>query len=745
MSEIASRAPLAAANRPFANSGLLLAAFTVSLFASAFLLFSVQPIVSHLVLPRLGGSPAVWNTCVCFFQAALLLGYGYAHLSSTRLQPRSQMTLHALVFAAALTFIPLSMGVDVPPDNAFPVIWLLTLLTITTGLPFVAIAATAPLLQSWFARTSHPHSKDPYFLYAASNAGSLVALVSYPVLIETTLGLSAQIQLWSIGFAVTGITVLACGIAALLHKAAPVIMSTIEIKSAAVGMIERLRWVTLAFVPSALMLAITTHITTDIAAIPLFWVLPLAIYILTFVFAFARHAPLRPRIMLAFQGLALAATGMSGLFGTLSAAAMLVPLAAFALTAAVCHAELAARRPGVQHLTGYFLLISMGGALGGLLNALVAPLLFQTPLEYPLLLVAACLMRPPADRLRTQARENWAVRGDLLLPFALITIVTALLWASSLDGPAAVRQFTHFTAFIVLAAALLWFAQRRIRLALVLAVCLFGPILADASFAEVTTRSFFGVLRVQRLPLEDLVILRHGTTMHGMQSTRPGEELTPLGYYHAAGSFGRFFAAMAKRTAPIADVGVIGLGIGGLGCYAQPGAAWTFYEIDPMVERLARDNRWFHSMAGCGNHPDVKLGDGRIKLAADSAARYDILIVDAFSSDSVPVHLLTREALALYLARLKPGGTMLFHVTNRYLDLAPVVARLALDAGAPARHLFVPAGDDVFRQTRSEVVAVGTPGGELNALADDGWDIPQAGPVLWTDERSDVLGVIRWY
>ena len=742
MSHATSDLSIAAVVRPAGR--ILLAGFALSLFASAFLLFSVQPLVSRLVLPRLGGSPAVWNTCICFFQAALLLGYGYAHFASTRLRPRAQLFMHMVVLAAGLALMPLSLGVEPPPADTSPIGWLFSLLTLTVGLPFVAIAATAPLLQTWFARTTHPHARDPYFLYAASNTGSLVALLSYPALIETTWGLSDQLRLWSAGLVITAAAVLGCGLAALLRSAALAPKPVIQARATPVAITERLRWVVLAFVPSALMLAVTTHITTDIAAVPLFWVAPLAIYILTFVLAFAQHARLNRRALLVLQGLTLGAAGMISLQGTHNTAAMFVPLAAFALTAAVCHTELALRRPDVQHLTGYFFLISVGGALGGLFNALLAPVLFQVPLEYPLLLIAACLLRPAAARLPTQARENWAARGDLLLPAALVLLGTALFWASSPAAPELLRPVFGIAAFVVPGIALFWFAERRTRLALGLAACLALPIMVEAAGTQATARDFFGVLRVKLLPGEDLVVLQHGTTVHGVQSTRAGEEFTPLSYFRRTGPFGRAFATLAKRPVPISTVGVIGLGTGALGCYARPGEVWTFYEIDPMVERFARDNRWFNFMSGCGNHPDVVLGDARINLLADPAARYDVLIVDAFSSDSVPTHLLTREALALYFARLKPGGMLMFHVTNRYLDLAPVVTRLAADAGAPVRHLRLPTGDDVLRDSRVEALAVAAPGGELDALAADGWDTVEPGPVLWTDERSDILGVIRW-
>ncbi len=724
-----------------AAGSILLGALTTSLFLSAFLLFSVQPVVSRMLLPRLGGSPSVWNTCVCFFQAALLVGYGYAHFIAWRLKPRTQLVIHGLVLASGLIVLPLSLGVDAPPPDASPIGWLLMRLALAVGPPFVAIAATTPLLQHWFSLTTHPQARDPYFLYVASNSGSLLALLSYPVLIEPTLGLSEQAWLWSIGFAATTAIVLACGIAARRNAAsapAPIVGTPALISNA-----ERLRWVALAFLPSALMLAVTTYITTDIAATPLFWVAPLAIYIGTYILAFARRQIIGQRALLTLQGIAFVAAALAGFTGARNLASLLISLGAFTFTAAVCHTELARRRPDVRRLTDYYLLISVGGALGGIFSALVAPVLFLGPWEYPLLLIAACLLRPPPASVRLG--EDWAIRGDLLLPVALTALSTALVWAASSAGPEGLRSAARAASIIVPGTALLWFARRRVRLALSLAGFLLLPAYVDASGSLIMVRSFFGVHRVRSLINEDLVVLQHGTTIHGMQSTRPGEELMPLLYYDRAGPFGRLFAVLEKRALPITAVGVLGLGTGALGCYARRGEAWTFREIDPVVERLARDDRWFHFMGGCGNHPAVVLGDARLTLAADTAARYDLIVIDVFSSDSVPVHLLTREALAQYFARLKPNGIVLFHVSNRYLDLTPVVARLAADAGAPVRHLLVkPVGSDL-RRIGAEVVAVGAPGSELDGLAADGWDLPQAGPVLWTDERSDVLRVIRWH
>jgi hypothetical protein len=726
--------------RQHAADSMLLASFTATLFLSAFLLFSVQPMVSRMVLPRLGGSPAVWNTCVCFFQATLLLGYGYAHLVAERLRPRSQLILHGIVLASGLAVLPLSMGADAPPVNSSPIGWLLMRLTLSTATPFIAIAATAPLLQHWFCQTAHPRARDPYFLYAASNAGSLIALLSYPVLIERTLDLSGQALFWSVSFAAVAAAVLACG-AAALRQTTTQPTPVIEIVTPPPPE-ERLRWVLLAFTPSALMLAVTTYITTDIAATPLFWIAPLAIYIVTYMLAFARRQFVGQRTLLTLQGAALAAASLIWLVNAPLWASLTIALSVFALTAAVCHTELAQRRPDAKHLTSYYLLIAAGGALGGVFCALLAPVLFLGPWEYPLLLIAACLLRPPPPVRR---QENWESRGDLLAPAALTVLTLGLFWAAAIPGlPEPLQLAARIASITAPAAALLWFAQRRVRLAMAMG-CFFLILAAvDISSSLIMKRSFFGILRVRQLPSEDLVQLAHGTTIHGVQSTRPGEELIPLGYYDRAGPFGRAFAALRQQGSPITAVNLIGLGVGALTCYARPGEVWTIREIDPLVERIARDDRWFHFITGCGNHPAVTLGDARLTLAADTEARYDVLIVDAFSSDSVPIHLLTREALALYFARLKPGGIVLFHVSNRYLNLTPVITRLAADANAPVRHLLIPPVGSSQRQSGAEAVAVAGPGGNLDALAADGWDAPQPGPVLWTDGRSDILGVIRW-
>ena len=730
-----------------------LAVFNLTLFSAAFLLFSVEPMVSRMVLPRLGGSPAVWNTCVCFFQAVLLLGYAYADWSAMRLTQARQVMLHGVVLLAGLALMPLSVGAAVPRADAWPALWLIGRLAVTIGPPFFAISATAPLMQHWFSRSSDRRAQDPYFLYASSNAGSLVALLSYPVLAEPLLGLSAQTKLWSAAFAICAVAISACGIMALWRRtadageASPIRQDNVAGRAAPVSLLTQMRWVALAFVPSGLMLAVTTYITTDIAAAPLFWVIPLAIYILTFMLAFGRTKRAMPQFLPLLQGLALAAAGITALMGVPNLLALGIALTVFTLTASVCHFELASRRPDARILTRYFLLISLGGALGGIFNALLAPILFKGPWEYPLLLIAACAIRPPViKQVVASASPATPPSGTprLLRLLAIAIVGAAMVYGVSPAAPDVVRPVASVIGVALPVVALLWMSRRGAYLGVGMASLILAPMVVRALSAEYSTRSFFGTYRVLHIPAESITVLQHGTTLHGVQGDLPSEARTPFGYYARQGPFGRLFAAFRAEHRPLADVGVIGLGIGGLSCYAQPGERWEFREIDPAVERIARDQRFFHFLQLCGNDPNVVLGDARVTLNRDVASRYDLLIVDAFSSDSIPAHLLTREALALYFSHLKPGGLVLFHISNRYLDLAPVVARVAQDAGASARHLIVTASGSSRRFIGAELIAVAGRADALKSLAADGWDIPGPGPVLWTDDRSDIAGVIRW-
>jgi len=707
---------------------LLLPSYAATLFLSAGLLFLVQPMVAKMVLPLLGGSPSVWNTSMCFFQAMLLGGYLYAHLLATRVERRAQMLIHAAVLLAAAGFLPIDFGGVAPPADGIPVLWLIGRLALKVGAPFFAIAATAPLLQRWFSCTDHPAAADPYFLYAASNAGSLIALLAYPLLVEPNLPLPLQSRAWSVGLALVAAGIALCWLG---YRSHPRVGPAAETGAVPIAPRERLRWVALAFVPSALLLAVTAHITTDLAAAPLFWVVPLALYLLTFICAFASRPPLPHALMLRLQPLLLiplvvvsAAVQSLWLLG--------VHLALFFVTAMVCHGELAQRRPPPARLTEFYLYVSLGGVLGGIFDALIAPVIFPDIWEYPLLLAASCLMRPASSR------EGEARRSELVCALLLVASLFALVRTGA-------QGWTAVPMLGVAGLALLRMSERRLWFAFGVATFLFVQYAVTAGSALETVRSFFGVNRVRLVEDGTLRVFQHGTTVHGAEYVDPARETLPLGYYSHEGPFGRFFAALAGRE--VARVGIVGLGAGDLACYARPGQSWTFHEIDPAVERIARDPRYFHFLERCGNAPKVVLGDARLTLHDVPDGHYDVLVIDAFSSDSIPLHLLTREALALYLRKLAPDGVLLFHISNRYVDLRPVLSALAADAGAPARRLLdlAPQSASVARLS-AEVVAMAQPGRRLDFLsAADGWRDLAAAPAtaLWTDERSDIVSRIH--
>jgi hypothetical protein len=707
---------------------LLLPGFAATLFVGACLLFLVQPMVSKMILPRLGGSPSVWNTCMCFFQAMLLLGYAYAHWLASRFGGLAQAAIHAAVLAVAALFLPFDLTTQLPPAEGSPVPWLIARLAITVGPPFFAISATAPLLQRWFSRTDHAAAGDPYFLYAASNAGSLLALLAYPLIVEPALPLWQQSRDWSFGLGLLALGIAFCWVGYRSRTTAdPVTAEAAPRPSVA----ERLRWVAYAFVPSSLLLAVTAYITTDLASAPLFWVVPLALYLATFIVAFSRRPLLPHGLMLRLQPLLMIPVVLLSV-GLHNVWLLLLHLACFFVIAMVCHGELARSRPAARDLTEFYLWISLGGVLGGLFVALLAPLVFPDIWEYPLMLVAACAIRPAGI---AAGKRAW--RGDLLYPALLLSGLLALLLLGNLP------IWLVFVAAAVAALVLVKFSERRWRFAFGVGACLIFAQLLSSGETLATTRSFFGVNRVRLMEDGALRVLQHGTTVHGVESTRPGDQSTPLGYYSHKGPFGQFFAAAAGRN--LLRVGVVGLGAGELACYARPGQSWIFHEIDPAVEHLAWDGRFFHFLQACGNNPRIVLGDARLTLGDMPDHGYDLIVIDAFSSDSIPLHLLTREAFALYQRKLAPGGTILFHVSNRYLDLAPVVAALAKDAGAPARHLLYLPEAATTADPAAEILAVGQPGGDLDFLpAAAGWQAPPAPAALWTDERSDIVSRIRW-
>jgi spermidine synthase len=722
-----------------AGHALTLPLYAATLFTSALLLFWIQPLVAKMMLPLLGGAPAVWNTAMMVFQLLLLAGYGYAHLLSSRIRPAHQPWVHGVVVLAAFAVLPVAIGDAQPSADASPILWLTLRLLACVGLPFFALSASAPLLQSWFARSGHHSADDPYFLYGASNLGSLLALVAFPLLLEPWLTLGVQSRLW---MALYGLLIVLVG-ACALSSAGGARSEPLSLPGAADGSVtlgQRLHWIALAFVPSSLLLGVTTFITTDVAAAPLLWVVPLALYLLSFVFAFARQPPVRPGWLAIGQAVGTCVVVLMFVLPTKAlAATMAVHYAAFFVTALMCHAVLAAHRPAAAGLTSFYVYISLGGALGGIFNALLAPLLFSSSYEYPLMLVIACLLRPAAMR---QARGL----VDLVGPLALLVGMLALIryWAAL----AALSPVALAAAVLAVPAAVFALSGRALRFALAVAAVL-APVVATRSIEGVIyqERSFFGVNRVKLDQESQTVDLMHGTTVHGAEFLDRAHWREPLSYYAREGPIGQLFAAWREVWPGPRQIAVVGLGTGALACYARPSDAWTFYEIDPAVEHIARDTRFFHYLESCGVAAKVVLGDGRLSLRSASR-RYDALILDAFSSDAIPLHLLTREAVLLYFDHVVDNGLVVLHISNKHLELAPMLKALARDLDLAERHeLFMPPPTAAASAvSTSEWVVLARREADLAFLGGAPlWGVDTSSRVVqpWTDDFSNILGVMR--
>ena len=656
--------------------------------------------------------------------------------------------IHLGVIMLAIVVLPLGIaeGWTRPPDEGLH-FWVLGLFAASIGLPFFALAGNAPLLQAWFARTGHRHARDPYFLYGASNLGSLLALLSYPVLIEPAATLAQQSGLWSLGYKLLAVFIGLSGLAMLVSRIPRRETETPAVatkNSGSVPLRQCLGWMGLAFVPSGLLVAVTSHITTDVAAAPFLWVLPLALFLLTFVITFQRKPVLPHKAMLALQPLAVAVLVVAMQFPLSSywPAIVAIHLLAFFVCAMVCHGELVQRRPKASELTSFYLWMSLGGALGGLFTGLIAPNIFSSVLEYPVMIVLALFVRPGffASKSSLWAREGVLVAGLVALAAGPKLIAGVEMTA---DAPE-----IYIAIFTLLGVAIILSRPNPLRLAgLVTVTLIAGNMLAPEARNSASYRGFFGINKVEETADGKFRLLYHGTTIHGAQNLSAGRDAPPepLTYYHRGGPFADVIAA-ARSTRPLKHVGVIGLGTGSLACYRKPGESWRFFEIDPIVIRLASDPKQFNFLSDCA--PDAKLivGDARLTLGEEPAGRYDLIIIDAFSSDAIPVHLLTREALLMYLSKLADGGILAFHVSNRNMELRPVLAAVTKQLGLAAltRHGGHAGEFNITYKTPATLVAFARSGKTLESLrAMKGWGpLQDKGWRVWTDDYSNVLGAI---
>lgn len=683
----------------FSSRTFVPALFTATVFLSASLLFFVQPLFARIVLPQIGGAPAVWTTAMLFFQSVLIGGYVYAHLLTRHVPVWAQIAIHLGLWGLALTCLPLAIHAGWRYDaDASPALQTLSLFAAGVGLPFFVLSANAPLIQSWYARSDGPSSDDPYFLYGASNVGSLLALLAFPLLAEPLFG-AARISLgWSAGFLVLGGALLLSGLAA---RRSP-LGSTAAVSAPVAALPTKRRigfWLLLAFVPSSLMLAVTSKTATDMGSIPLFWVIPLALYLLTFVLTFTNRPVIGPQMR--FAGFILGLMSLAMIF------AGLVPLSSFKLpiiglmtiaffaVSLFAHGLLYDSRPTGAHLTLFYVIMSVGGALGGLFNSILAPVLFSGPYEGAVTVALAALLLRSVIRSEGSASSRPRVIGtSLVIGFALST---PILTFRSPSGEELFRD-----------------------------------------------RSFFGSHLVR--DVAGIRIYQNGTTVHGAQRVdevghpRP----TPMTYYNQNGPLAQVLTS--ERGMQAQRVGIVGLGVGSLACYRQPGQDWHFYEIDSMVDAVARDPALFSFMSSCAGDAPTHLGDARLVLAQQQDIRFDILIIDAYSSDAVPVHLTTTEAMQLYLDRLTPEGLLVYHISNRHFEIHRPLARSAASLGLVAqRQVYSGTSVEDLSDIPSEVVLIARNKAALGDLgADTRWSpLPSDGGCPWTDDYANVLSILR--
>ena len=717
--------------------------FVATIFTGSFLLFLVQPMIARMVLPRLGGAPAVWNSAMLVYQALLLAGYAYAHWLG-RLAPRRQAALHLGLFAVAALMLPIGLVAAFPSAGANPFVWVPWLLIVSIGPLFFVISAQAPLIQRWFAWSG---GGDPYPLYAASNLGSFAGLLSYPLVVELLLPIDAQRWMWSAGYVALALMVGWCALALPRGGRAEAAQERyVKPAGRTIAM-----WILLAAVPSGLVLSTTLFLTTDIVAMPLLWVLPLGAYLLSFTVAFSS----RRRVANAFVRLApiTLLMGMAGLFNdTRWFGVPIAVLTLFAVSVAL-HSELFDRRPGPSGLTFFYLMLSVGGVLGGIFCALIAPLVFDWTYEHPLLLIAAAFLLPsPGLFERVAPLWNGDSTGRVLTRWGIPVLIILSLGGQPALGLSEPVPWKIAASIAIIAIGIVAIGNRLLFAAAAAASMLFlggWDKLALSAVPDKMMRSYFGVYQIKTEAGKRELI--HGTTLHGVQNLgSPERERMATTYYARLSGVGMAMAAAPQMFGPNARIGVIGLGTGTLACYAQPGQSWTFYEIDPLVAAIATNPRQFTFLSRCKPDAAIRIGDARLLIEEAPAAAADLLVVDAFTSDSVPMHLLTREAFAGYRRHLTSGGLLLMHISNRYFDFQPVVAAAARDGWyARVRVYFPDRQRSLDNETVSRWIALSPSSrtvDELLRLSPEPWEaLPdKAGFAPWTDQHASILPLIIW-
>lgn len=728
--------------------------FVLTIFTGSFLLFLVQPMVARMALPKLGGAPAVWNSAMLVYQALLLAGYAYAH-RLTRQAARRQSWIHLAVLLLAAIWLPISLATLQIPADGSPIFWVPWLLVASIGPLFFAVAAQAPLMQRWFSLSGN--TGEPYALYAASNIGSFAGLIAYPLLVEPFMPIQQQSWLWSGLYALLVLLVLTCAWGIYnSSRNAEVPATEIPADLPLIGWRKRLYWTALSAVPSGLMLSTTSHLTTDLMAMPLLWVIPLGLYLLSFSVAFADRRSLArfitqttPSVLLLSAATAFVFFGNALIFKLISTVLLLF------LVAVSLHAEMYRTRPDARHLTDFYLMMSIGGVIGGLFCAIAAPLLFDWTWEHPLLIFAAALLIPQIRLFALSGDDDSDDKGRDRATIVLGLIALVIGVSGGFMDPTG-NGWAKMSITAVMVGVGVFTIGNRIAYALVIAGIMAangGVFSLQQSLDNVRWRSYFGIYTVKTDPSGGYRWLTHGTTLHGMQSLI--EPTLPISYYGAGSGVGLAFAKAEAFYGPNATVGVVGLGSGTLACYAKPGQDWHFFEIDPLMVKIARDKKIFSYVDHCTPDAAIHIGDARLTLAEQPKASLDLLAIDAFSSDAIPLHLLTKEAFDVYRRILKPNGLLIVHISNRHVDLKPVLAAEAKAGGwSLALRNDSPPKKDMDRGMRaSSWVAMSMDGkmlktltGPLKPFNGEYYDpalwltIPPAGNTTrWSDDYASVL------
>ena len=664
------------------------ALFSITLFLSSFLLFFIQPLFSKMILPLFGGSSGIWVAALCFFQVTLLLGYLYAHILIKCLSVTFQVFIYLVTLLACIYFIPFNVD-DITIDNYSGIlsIKIILLMVSIIGLPFFILSATAPLIQYWFAR-KYP-DRNPYKLYAVSNAGSLIGLLSYPIFFDPLFGVNDLSMLWGLGFLILIITV-TIGRSSFSKSEDIKKVDDAEKQDEAINKKQIAIWVLLAFIPAALLPGITRYLTTDITPMPMLWVIPLALYLLSFIFAFKGDKGFFTlKFSLFIQSVIIymivSAYIMGFYFYTPLMFALHILL--FYFSSLICHKELYALRPHGHNLSYFYLAIAFGGALAGVFMSIIAPLIFPIAVEYVLVIMLALFIRYISDDHHSIA-NCYRRTKDYISKFGAFAVSNdAIAFITCIIFTFIAIQITDTTmrgfASVLICMSLVFIFDKRFRFAICAALVLFiHPYDKwQNEFSSIySDRNFFGTIKVYDGKNDDLHIrqLVHGNTFHGQQAVNGKYEFVPLTYYSKHSGVGNIFNLLGSKPANIRqDIAVIGLGIGSIAAYSVNNRYFDFFEIDPAIIKVAKNPKLFTFIDNCGDKCSIIEGDGRVSISKEPKGKYDLIVVDAFSSDAIPIHMITSEAVDIYLSKLKENGYIAFHISNHYLDLTDEIINIA--------------------------------------------------------------------